>query len=143
MDEAAARAAFEHALQNYHQDFGTFFLARLFGVAFAYEKDGDAETCVVTGDVKDFMFNPQGTLHGGVIGFILDVSMGHLLRHTLGTGTTLEMKMQFFRPAKAGPIRSVGRFLKKGRSINYLEARLSQDGSECAMATSTWMLLGK
>src|SRR5215470_432120 len=108
MDEAAARAAFEQALQTYHQDFGTFFLARLFGIEFAYETDAGGEICVVTGTVQDFMFNPQGTLHGGVIGFILDVSMGHLLRHTLGTGTTLEMKMQFFRPTKAGPIRSVG-----------------------------------
>lgn len=138
MDEHAARAAFEQALQTYHQDFGTFFLARLFGLDFAYE----GETCVVTGTIKDFMFNPQGTLHGGVIAFIMDVSMGHLLRKVSGPGTTLEMKLQFFRPAGVGDIRAVGRFLKKGRTINYLESRLSQNGADLCMATSTWMLLG-
>jgi uncharacterized protein (TIGR00369 family) len=138
MDEAAARAAFDAALRTYHQDFGTFFLARLFGLTFAYEND----TCVVTGAVKDFMFNPQGSLHGGVIGFVLDVSMGHLLQRTSGAGTTLEMKMQFLRPARVGEIRAVGRFLKRGRSINYLESRLTQDGADVAAATSTWMLLG-
>jgi uncharacterized protein (TIGR00369 family) len=138
MDEQAARAAFEQALQTYHQDFGTFFLARLFGLDFAYE----GETCVVTGTIKDFMFNPQGTLHGGVTAFIMDVSMGHLLRQVSGPGTTLEMKLQFFRPAGVGDIRAVGRFLKKGRTINYLESRLSQNGADLCMATSTWMLLG-
>ncbi len=138
MDEAAARAAFDEALKTYHQDFGTFFLARLFGLTFAYEND----TCVVTGAVRDFMFNPQGSLHGGVIGFVLDVSMGHLLRHTFGAGTTLEMKMQFLRPVAAGDIRAVGRFIKRGRSINYLESRLTQNGVDVAAGTSTWMLLG-
>ena len=137
MDESAARAAFEQALQTYHQDFGTFFLARLFGLSFAYEDDA----CIVTGTVKDFMFNPQGTLHGGVISFIMDVSMGHLLRKTSGPGTTLEMKLQFFRPATVGDIKAVGRFLKKGRTINYLESRLTQNGADLALATSTWLLL--
>jgi uncharacterized protein (TIGR00369 family) len=138
MDEQAARAAFEEALSTYRQEFGVFFLARLFGLDFAYAND----TCIVTGTVKDFMFNPQGTLHGGVLSFIVDVSMGHLLRHTAGPGTTLEMKLQFFRPARVGPIQAVGRFLKKGRSINYLESRVTQDGADVCMATSTWMLLG-
>jgi uncharacterized protein (TIGR00369 family) len=142
MDEAAARAAFEQALSTYHQDFGTFFLARLFGLDFAYETAGGDDICVVTGTVKDFMFNPQGTLHGGVLGFIVDVSMGHLLRRVSGPGTTLEMKLQFFRPARVGDIRAVGRFLKKGRSINYLESRVTQDGADVCAATSTWMLLG-
>jgi uncharacterized protein (TIGR00369 family) len=139
MDEAAARAAFEQALQTYRQDFGTFFLARLFGLDFAYEND----TCIVTGTAADFMFNPQGSLHGGVISFVLDVSMGHLLQRTSGAGTTLEMKQQFLRPVARGEFRAVGRFLKRGRSINYLESRMTQNGADVAAATSTWMLLGK
>lgn len=138
MDEAAARAAFDEALRTYRQDFGTFFLARFLGLSFAYEND----TCIVTGDVKDFMFNPQGWLHGGVISFVLDVSMGHLLQKTFGAGTTLEMKVQFLRPAAVGEIRAVGRFIKRGRSINYLESRITQNGAEVAAGTSTWMLLG-
>jgi len=137
MDEAAARAAFEQALGSYHQDFGTFFLARLFGLTFTYEDD----SCIVTGTARDFMFNPQGSLHGGVISFILDVSMGHLLQKTYGAGTTLEMKVQFLRPPTVGEIRAVGRFIKRGRSINYLESRLTQNGADVAAATSTWMRL--
>jgi uncharacterized protein (TIGR00369 family) len=139
IDENAARAAFEHALAHYDQEFGSFFLARLFGLEISYP---DAETCVVTLDIKDFMFNPQGTLHGGVIAMMLDISMGHLLKRSVGAGMTLEMKTQYLRPARAGRIRAEGRFLKKGKSINYLETRLCDaGGSLLAAANSTWQLL--
>ena len=141
INEAAAREAFEHAIANHEQAFGTFFLARLFGLEIRFTAD---EACVVELELKDFMFNPQGTLHGGVIAFVLDISMGHLLNKVVGTGMTLEMKTQYLRPAKAGRIRAEGRFLKKGKSINYLETRLfDAEGSLLAAANSTWQLLPK
>jgi uncharacterized protein (TIGR00369 family) len=102
----------------------------------------DADTCVVEMEVKDFMFNPQGTLHGGIIATLLDISMGHLLQRTIGAGMTLEMKTQYLRPARGGRIRAVGSFLKKGKSVNYLETRLyDAQNSLLAVANSTWQLL--
>ena len=139
IDEHSAREAFEKALADHRQQFGHFFLAKLFGLEITYPDD---ERCVVELEVKDFMFNPQGTLHGGVIAFVLDISMGHLLNHCIGPGMTLEMKTQYLRPARAGRIRAEGRFLKKGKSINYLETRLTDaEGSLLAAANSTWQLL--
>lgn len=138
MDEAAAREAFDHALKNQQQDFGKFFLARLFGMRFEYP--GDA--CRVSFDLKDFMFNPQGTLHGGVIAFALDISMGHLLKEKSGAGTTLEMKVQYIKAAKSGRLAATGRFLRQGRGISYLQAELTDEqGDLVAFATSTWKLL--
>lgn len=139
IDESAARRAFEQAIAEHQQEFGRFFLARLLGLEVNYP---DTETCVVEFEALDFMFNPQGTLHGGVIATVLDISMGHLLQKTIGPGMTLEMKTQFLRPARAGRLRAEGRFLKKGKSINYLETRLSDAaGSLLAVANSTWQLL--
>ena len=139
IDVAVARAAFEWALAEHEQSFGTFFLARLLGLEISYP---DADTCVVEMEVKDFMFNPQGTLHGGVIATMLDISMGHLLKKTIGAGMTLEMKTQYLRPAKSGRVRAEGRFLKKGKSINYVETRLyDAQRSLLAVASSTWQLL--
>ncbi|HEX2727631.1 MAG TPA: PaaI family thioesterase, partial [Beijerinckiaceae bacterium] len=134
MDETAARDAFDEALRTHRPDFGTFFLARLFGLEISYTD----ETCVVEVPVRDFMFNPQGSLHGGVIAFALDVSMGHLIRHTLGRpGITLEMKTQYLRPALSGRVRCEGRFLRRGRTINYLESRMTDaEGKLLAVATS-------
>jgi uncharacterized protein (TIGR00369 family) len=138
MDELTAKNAFEFALRTHKPGFGTFFLARLFGLDISYTE----ETCVVEVDVKDFMFNPQGTLHGGVLALILDISMGHFINHSTGApGMTLEMKTQFMRPVGAGRIRCEGRFLKRGRRLSFMEARLTgSDGKLAAMATATWQM---
>ncbi len=140
MDEDAAHEAFEEALRTHSPAFGTFFLARLFGLDISYAD----ESCIVEVPVRDFMFNPQGSLHGGVIAFALDVSMGHLIKHAFGRpGITLEMKTQYLRPATSGRVRCEGRFLRRGRTINYLESRMTDEsGRVLAVATSTWQLLG-
>jgi uncharacterized protein (TIGR00369 family) len=138
LDEAIARRAFEDALASYDQDFGKFFLARLFGCEFEYVN----ETCKVSFELKDFMLNPQGGLHGGVTAFVLDISMGHLLWHTSGPGTTLEMKVQYASAARSGRITATARFIRHGRSISYLRAELTgPDGELIAFATSTWKSL--
>ena len=63
INEDEARLAFEYAMGSHRQEFGHFFLARLFGMDISYPGD----TCLVRLTPRDFMFNPQGSLHGGVI----------------------------------------------------------------------------
>lgn len=139
INEAVAREAFERAIAEHTQEFGRYFLARLLGLEISHPDD---DTCIVEFEVHDFMFNPQGSLHGGLIATVLDVSMGHLLQKAIGPGMTLEMKTQFLRPARVGRLRAEGRFLKKGKSINYLETRLTDaKGSLLAVANSTWQLM--
>jgi uncharacterized protein (TIGR00369 family) len=138
MDEIAARAAFETAVQTHSPGFGTFFLARLLDLDITY---GTAD-CTVRMAVKDFMYNPQGSLHGGIIATVLDISMGHLLTHAAGIGMTLQMNTQYIKPARDGVIQAHATFLRRGRSINYLESRMTDPaGDLMASATSTWRLL--
>ena len=138
MDETAARQAFEQALATYEQDFGKFFLARLFGLEISYT---EAE-CRVSLELKDFMFNPQGGLHGGISAFVLDISMGHLLHRTSGAGTTLEMKVQYLKAARTGRLTCTARFIRRGRSISFLRSELvDAQGDLIAFATSTWKAL--
>jgi uncharacterized protein (TIGR00369 family) len=138
LDEAVARQAFEAALKNYEQDFGKFFLARLFGCEFRYTDDA----CEVSFELKDFMLNPQGGLHGGVTAFVLDISMGHLLWHASGPGTTVEMKVQYAKAARAGHLTATARFIRRGRGISFLRSELMDDKGELvAFATSTWKSL--
>jgi len=138
IDENAARAAFENALATYEQDFGKFFLARLFGLELAYT----ADECVITFDLKDFMFNPQGGLHGGISAFVLDISMGHLLRQTSGPGATIEMKVQYLKAARSGRLTCTARFIRHGGSISFLRSDLvDEHGEMIAYATSTWKSL--
>jgi uncharacterized protein (TIGR00369 family) len=138
LDEAVARQAFEAALKSYEQDFGKFFLARLFGCEFYYTDD----SCQVSFELKDFMLNPQGGLHGGVTAFVLDISMGHLLWHKSGPGATVEMKVQYAKAARAGRLTATSRFVRHGRGISFLRAELVDDQGELvAFATSTWKSL--
>jgi uncharacterized protein (TIGR00369 family) len=138
IDEARARVAFECALADHAQAFGTFFLARLFGFEIEY---GD-ERCTVSFDVADFMFNPQGSLHGGLICTAMDISMGHLLNQVQGPGITLELKTQFLRPVMHGRVRAVGRAIRRGSGISFMESQfLDHKGDLAAFATSTWKSL--
>ncbi len=135
IDESIARAAFEQALAQHEQAFEKFFLARLLGFEITYPDDA----CRVEFVVRDFMFNPQGTLHGGILALAMDVSMGHLLNRLGGPGATLEMKVQYMRAIRAGRAAAVGRVLRRGKEIAFLESRLvDEEGQLAAMATSTW-----
>jgi len=138
MDDQAAREIFERAIATQEPAFGTFFLAKFLGFDVSYPDD----TCVVGFQVRDYMFNPQGSLHGGIAAVALDVSMGHLIHHVTGRpGITLEMKIQYMRPAVPGPVRCTGRFLRRGRAISAMESRMTDaDGKLLSMATSTWQM---
>lgn len=135
IDPDTARRAFEDALARHDQAFGQFFLARLLGFEVTYPDDA----CRVEFAVHDFMFNPQGSMHGGIIALAMDVSMGHLLNRRRGPGATLEMKVQYLRPVRAGRAVATGRMLRQGGSVAFLESRLvDDDGELAAVATSTW-----
>jgi uncharacterized protein (TIGR00369 family) len=137
MDEES-RLMLERAVGDGRQQFGSFFLSRLFGMEVAYDDDG----CTVSFEVKRQMFNPQGSLHGGVLGTALDISMGHLLQHRVSPGTTLEMKVQYFAPMRSGLVRCRAEFLKQGRKVFFMQSRASDAGGEpIAHATATWKLL--
>jgi uncharacterized protein (TIGR00369 family) len=138
MDELVARESFEHALKTHKPEFEHFFLSRLLGLSFEYPEG----QCVITFEAKDFMFNPQGSLHGGVITTVLDISMGHLLKHVLGAGTTLEMKTQFVKAVRGGVLRCCGEFIRMGQGISYLRSTMTDEaGDIVSFSTATWKRL--
>lgn len=90
------------------------------------------------------LFNPQGSLHGGVLATAMDISMGHLLERTSGAGATLEMKVQYLAPVTGGVVRCEGSFLKRGRKLAFLQSEArSATGELVAHATATWKRLGE
>jgi uncharacterized protein (TIGR00369 family) len=138
VDRDAASRAFAAALATERQAFGEFFIAKFFGFRISYAED----TCLIAFDVRDYMFNPQGSLHGGIIATALDIAMGHLIHHVTGaSGITLELKTQYLRSVPAGPARCEGRFLKRGRSLSFMESRLwNSEQKLAAHATATWQM---
>ena len=136
MDETAARRAFDSAILHQKPAFEQFFLAGLLGFAISYGEN----SCIVEFDVQDFMFNPQGSLHGGIIALALDVSMGHLIHHVTGHGgATLEMKTQYLLRITEGRMRCEAHYLRQGRTVSFLETRMFDgEGKLAAFATATF-----
>ena len=136
--DADVDAIFQRAVGDGRQEFGSFFLSRLFGMEVTY----DADTCTVSFETRRQFFNPQGSLHGGVLATALDISMGHLLNHHVGAGATLEMKVQYFASVRSGQVHCQAGFLKRGRKVFFLQSHARDQSGECiALATSTWKLL--
>ena len=89
--------------------------------------------------------NPMGTLHGGILCDIADAAMGIAYASTLGEGesfTTLELKINFFKPVWNAKLRAEGRIVKKGKTVGMTECDVvDEKGSLVARASSTCLTL--
>ena len=87
----------------------------------------------------------MGTLHGGILCDIADAAMGMAFASTLALDesfTTIELKMNFFRPVWQARLRAEGTVLQRGRMIAYVECTITDEQSRViAKAASTCMVL--
>ena len=90
---------------------------------------------------RESFCNPRGSIQGGFLAAMLDDSMGPALFTLLSDqdfAPTLELKVSFLRPARAGLLIAEGRVVRKGDSVAFLEGTLSAEGGELiATATAT------
>jgi uncharacterized protein (TIGR00369 family) len=91
--------------------------------------------------------NPLGTVHGGVLTTLLDSAMGCAVHTTLPAGvlyTTLELKVNFLRPALAGgaALLAEGHVLHRGSTVALADAQIrsADSGKLVAHATSTCLI---
>jgi uncharacterized protein (TIGR00369 family) len=96
--------------------------------------DGKAEFC-----------NPAGFIQGGILTAMLDDTMGPaVFIKTEGRlyTATITMTVNFLAPARVGPIVGEGNVTQLGRTIAFVEARLSsEDGTVLATATASARLI--
>jgi len=119
-----------------NQEFGDFFLSRFLGLGISYN-DSD-RSCTVNLPYAAHLCNPQGSIHGGIITTVMDISMGHLCHRFLSTSVTIEMQMRFFRPLH-GNATCVGRLIRPGKRIVHLESRMTdENGSLVAFGVGSW-----
>jgi uncharacterized protein (TIGR00369 family) len=90
-------------------------------------------------------FNPMGTVHGGILCDIADVGMGSAFASTLAPGesfTTIELKINFFRPVRETLLRAESRVLQRGRTVGYVECEIFDEADKLvAKSNSTCMVL--
>ncbi|MBI3679914.1 MAG: PaaI family thioesterase [Acidobacteria bacterium] len=97
--------------------------------------------------LKDFFFNPDATLHGGIIATVADEAVWFAIVNALGNTrntTTVELNVNFLRPAmNTGTLRARARLAKTGKTLCVGTVDLTDErGTLCAIATVTYMLLG-
>jgi uncharacterized protein (TIGR00369 family) len=96
-------------------------VARLIG--FETEKICEGRAAVVLAAGPQHA-NPMGTLHGGILCDIADAAMGMAFASTLGPDesfTTVELKINFFRPVWQAQLRAEGVVVQRGWTIGYVE----------------------
>lgn len=117
-------------------------VARLIG----FEAEGIGEgRATVTFAAGPQHANPMGTLHGGILCDVADAAMGIAFASTLAPGesfTTVELKMNFFRPVWQARLKAEGTVVQRGRTMGYVECTITDEQSRViAKAASTCMVL--
>lgn len=107
--------------------------------------DPEAGTIEVGFTATEAFLNPAGTVQGGFLAAMLDDTMGPALVATLGPGEfgpTLDLHVQFLRPAHPGALIGRGRVVQRGGGVAFLQGELADaDGQLVATATATARLV--
>jgi len=117
-------------------------VAKLIG--FEVQEIGEGRA-VVTLQAGQRHANPMGTLHGGILCDIADAAMGMALASTLPekeSFTTVELKINFFRPVWESLLRAEGTVMNRGNTVGYVECNITDEKNRLiAKAASTCLIL--
>jgi uncharacterized protein (TIGR00369 family) len=95
--------------------------------------------------VRPELLNGVGVVHGGVTASLADAAVGSALQHHFrGTRrfTTIEMKINYFRPVTEGRLRARSRLVRIGSKICVGQVDLSDEHRRSVgLAIVTYMLL--
>ncbi len=102
------------------------------------EIDPEHGTATVEFQARPEFVNAVGTIQGGFLAAMLDDTLGPALAATLDTdefAPTIELKVNFLRPAQVGRLIAHGRVIHKGKSLAFLQGELrTADGQLIAAA---------
>ena len=116
----------------------------LVGVKVSSAEEGRA---VVSLQAEEQHLNPSGTVHGGVIYTLIDVSMAQALNTMTEEDEqpfTIEIKVNYMEPGKPGTLTSTAQVRKGGKRVTIVEAEVVQEDDDevVALATGTYTPIG-
>ena len=117
-------------------------IAKTLGIKLVEAHDGVA---VATMQVDERFHNPMGTIHGGIMTDLADLSLGVAVATLLEDGesfTTLQLNVNFLRPVFQTELRAEAKVVHRGRTIALVETIVKKaEGKEVARATATQYIL--
>jgi len=118
-------------------------LYEAYGFSLQSVGDGAATLAVVP---HDWIYNPLGTVHGGLLATIIDSATGIAVQSQLPLGqlsNTVQLHVDFIRgiTAASGPLECRARVAKPGRQIAIADAELvGADGTVYGRGSGTFMI---
>jgi uncharacterized protein (TIGR00369 family) len=114
-------------------------IARLLDFTITEVEEGRA---VFAMEPAEWMYNPIGSVHGGIAATLLDSCMGCAVHTTLEAGvgyTTTDLQVRYIRGMGAGTGRVLaeGRVVHRGRRTATAEGRLFVESDETLLAHGT------
>lgn len=95
--------------------------------------------------VREELKNGFGSLHGGATATLIDAAVGVAILGQLGGKrpvTTVELKVNYLRPAPEGTVRARARFIKFGKTLVVSSCDVKDmHGHLIATSLVTYMLL--
>lgn len=103
--------------------------------------DGVTVAC----DIAPDLLNGHGTLHGGLTATLADVALGIAVCWLVGktkSATTVEMKINYLRPAVSGRVKARAKLVRTGSTLCTGTVEIVDENKQVvAVALGTYMLL--
>lgn len=115
---------------------------RLLGLELVEAADGVVEMRLPW---RDELGRADGSdwFHGGVLSALIDIAGDYAIAAKLGRGVpTIDLRVDYLRPARRGELRAVARAVKVGRTIGVADVELRDVGGvlvavgRCAYSTA-------
>lgn len=106
----------------------------------------DEGRVVFSCEPDESLYNPIGSVHGGVMCTVLDSALGCAAHSTLSAGigyTSIEIKVNYLRPVQigVGMLTAIGTVTKRGRRVIFAEGEvLDAEGNVVATASSSLLV---
>lgn len=100
-------------------------------------------TSLLALDLAAVHTNTHGVVHGGVLFTLADTGMGAALYSVLHDGewcSTVELKINYFRPVTQGRLECRSQVVHRGRSLAHLESTLGVGDQVVAKANGTFAI---
>jgi len=95
-------------------------------------------------EITDELINYYGNVHGGAIASLMDTCIGVAINQQVPIeqgSSTVEMKLNYIRPASKGILHGQASVVHKGRNIVVAYGEIMDDaGAIVAFGTATFML---
>jgi acyl-CoA thioesterase len=130
--------------QFYKDRVNSFPFVKLMGMKLLSSGEGRS---VMRCRIRAVLRNSAGTLHGGVMGALVDMSVATALRSVMPLSsrmTTVEYKVNFLKPVSDGVVTAYGTILRMGTTIAAGSTEIHNgEGEVVAFGSATYYIIGK